>query len=103
MKQSGEISDDIFGPATHGPFFPHCNLVVFNVQYNGITGNVPTRQVRCSKMNAFLLNENQMTGVVNASLNDFLAGRKYCDLSGNKWTCPLPSSASGHCKAACQN
>jgi len=99
---SGPIPDTIFGPEKLPPFFPKASLKVFNLRYNAITGDIPTRIVHTQSMVSLLLGGNNMTGAVDSSLQDFLTHRKYCDLSGNDWTCPLPDGVAAACGAVCK-
>merc|ERR1712072_435097 len=85
---SGEIPETLFGPEKVKPFAPSDNLKVFNLRNNAISGIIPTRVTHAATMISLLLGGNNMTGVIDDSLDSFLTSRKYCDLSGNTWTCP---------------
>jgi hypothetical protein len=99
---TGPIPDSLFGPEHIGPFAPTNNLQVLNLRYNAITGDVPTRVTRAATLKSFLVGGNNMTGVVDKSLSSFLDSRKYCDMSGNTWTCPLPDGVADKCQAVCK-
>lgn len=97
---TGTIPEAMFGPATLPPFYPALNLQTFNAEYNQLTGAIPSRVSRGSVMSTFMLGFNQMTSIPE-SLASWLDGRKYCDLEGNKWACPIPAGVSENCKAYC--
>ena len=99
---TGTIPETLFGPATVAPFAPTINLKVFNLRYNAITGGIPTRVARAASLVSFLIGGNNMTGVVDKGLGPFLDARKYCDMSGNHWGCPLPTGVAAKCQAVCQ-
>merc|ERR1719230_164803 len=99
---SGPIPESFFGPAKLDPFAPADALKVLNLRYNQITGGIPEHITRAQRMISILLTGNNMTEVIPESLGTFLSSRKYCDLSGNSWTCPLPSSVADKCQAVCK-
>ena len=95
--------DEVSGGATvTPPFAPTVNLKVFNLRYNAITGDVPTRVTRAASLVSFLVGGNNMTGVVDTTLGPFLDARKYCDMAGNQWKCPLPEGVAAKCQAVCK-
>merc|ERR1711934_430938 len=99
---TGPIPETIFGPEKLPIFAPADSLKVFNLRYNKITGSIPSRIVRAESMVSVLLGGNNMPGVVDSDLGDFLSSRKYCDLSGNVWACPLPDGVADKCQAVCE-
>lgn len=101
-KLSGPIPETLFGPEKLGPFAPVDGLKVFNLRYNAITGDIPTRVTRAAAMVSFLTGGNNMTGSIDSDLGLWLTSRKYCDLSGNTWACPLPSGVADKCQAVCK-
>jgi len=101
-KLSGPVPETIFGPEKLDPFAPTDSLKVFNLRYNAFTGDLPTRMSRASILISALFGGNNMTGVISADTGKFLVSRKYCDLSGNTWTCPLPAGVADKCQAICK-
>merc|ERR1712196_688554 len=99
---SGAIPETLFGPENPGPFAPTDNLKVFNLRYNAISGGIPARIIHASTMISILLGGNNMTGVIDGALDSWLTSRKYCDLSGNSWSCPLPKGVGAKCQAVCK-
>ena len=101
-RLTGVIPETLFGPAKVAPFAPTVNLKVFNLRYNSITGAIPSRVTRAESLISFLVGGNNMTGAVPKSLGPFLDARKYCDLAGNHWSCPLPEGVADKCQAVCK-
>lgn len=99
---SGSIPEDLFGPETLPPFYPALNIQTFNAEYNQLTGPIPTRITRGNVMRTFMVGFNQMDSIPE-SVNDWLTGRKYCDLEGNDWACPVNTAVSKNCKAYCSS
>jgi len=101
-KLSGDIPESMWGPEHRDPFANDIGLKVFNLRYNAITGNFPSRMPRAVKLVSALFGGNNMTGVISDDEGSFLTSRKYCDLSGNTWTCPLPNGVAEKCQAICK-
>jgi len=99
---SGDVPESMFGPEHQDPFAPDNNLKVLNLRYNAVTGPLPSRMLRAAKMVSALFGGNNMTGVISDEEGAFLTARKYCDLSGNTWTCPLPKGVAEKCQAICK-
>lgn len=99
---TGSLPEEMFGPATLPPFYPALNLQTFNAQYNQLTGSIPERVTRGNVLTTFMLGYNQMTGIPS-SIADWLDGRKYCDLEGNNWACPIPEGVTANCRAYCKH
>jgi|ERR1711934_244377 len=99
---TGPIPETVFGPEKLGPWAPNDNLKVLNLRSNALTGDIPSRMTRADRMVSMLLGGNNMTGTIDDSLGSFLTSRKYCDLSGSVWTCPLPSGVADACQAICK-
>merc|ERR1711865_70872 len=99
---TGIIPDSMFGPEHLGPFAPADNLMVLNLRYNHLSGDIPARISRAVSMESILLGGNNMTGTIDKSLGPWLTKSKYCDLAGNDWACPLPDGVAAHCQAVCK-
>jgi hypothetical protein len=99
---TGTIPDTLFGPEKPGTFAPSVNLKVLNLRYNSLTGNIPSRITRDNIMVSMLVGGNKMSGTVDPVVGKWLSQRKYCDLSGNQWKCPLPAGVADKCQAACK-
>ena len=56
--------------------------------------------LQLAKLNELELNDNQLTGLVPKFDFSQLAANEECDLSDNKFTCPLPPGSS-ECRATC--
>ncbi len=98
---TGSVPEGWFGEATLPIFFPADGLQVLNLRNNQLSGPVPERVSRADTLVALLLNGNAFD-TVPASLHTWLAGRKYCDMSGNAWRCPIPAEAVNNCQASCK-
>merc|ERR1711977_294752 len=99
---TGTIPDTLFGPEKPGTFAPSVNLKVLNLRYNSLTGNIPSRITRDNIMVSMLVGGNKMSGTVDPVVGKWLSQRKYCDLSGNQWKCPLPAGVADKRQAACK-
>merc|ERR1712096_115727 len=99
---TGTISEDLFGPEKIGPFFPTDGLKVLNLRYNQVSGPIPERMTRAAVMVSALFGGNKMTGKISDDMGAFLVKRKYCDLTGNSWSCPLPAGVADKCQAVCK-
>merc|ERR1711988_1770342 len=95
---SGSIPETIFGPEKVSPFDPSDPLKVLNLRYNQVSGQIPSRITRAAKMLSILLGGNNMTGTIASDLGPLLTARKYCDLTGNAWSCPLPDGVADKCQ-----
>jgi Leucine-rich repeat (LRR) protein len=63
-------------------------------------GSIPSSLLQLAKLNELELNHNQLTGLVPKFDFSQLAANQECDLSDNKFACPLPPGSS-ECRAAC--
>ena len=99
---TGSIPDSIFGSENVGPFDPTDNLQVFDLRYNQISGDFPERVLRAATLVSLLLGGNNMTGTISSNMTEFLTSIKYCDLSANDWSCPLPTGVDTACQAVCK-
>ena len=99
---SGGIPESMFGPVTEPPFSPEHVLKVLDVSYNKLTGALPTRMARETRLVSFLVAGNALTGTVDKDTGALLAQIKYCDMTGIKFDCPMPAGVQTNCKAVCK-
>jgi len=99
---SGGIPESMFGPATEPPFSPEHVLKVLDISYNKLTGALPTRMARETRLVSFLVAGNALTGTVDKDTGALLAQIKYCDMTGIKFDCPMPAGVQTNCKAVCK-
>lgn len=100
---TGAIPETLWGPATLPVFHPQDNLQVFNVRNNQLTGALPMRLTRCNNLLAILVNGNNMDSIPSdPSMTSFLQFRKYCDLTGNSWACPVDPAVVSNCRVSCK-
>jgi hypothetical protein len=99
---TGEIPATLFGPENPAPFAPVISLKVFNLRYNMLSGSLPETMKNDQVLVSMLVGGNRMNGVISPALGSYLSQRKYCDMSGNAWTCPMPSNAAKSCQAICK-
>lgn len=82
---SGVIPEEFFGPPTLPIFYPPYNLQVLDLSWNGLTGGIPTRILRCDSMRSLLFVGNKMSGSVSDTMDTYLSHLKYCDTTGQKF------------------
>ena len=103
-KLKGTIPDTWFGPKNPSPFDPILGLQILNLEYNQLTGSIPTRLNNLHRLTTLLLDYNELSGsITDTVLSHWLGTRKYCSLGGNNFTCPIPQSVIDTCQAECHN
>ena len=99
---TGAIPNTWFGPKNPTPFDPILGLQVLNLGYNKLTGVMPYKLDNMHLLTTLLLDYNDMSGVLPSGLlSTWLGSRKYCNIAGNNFTCPLPAGVDKACKAVC--
>jgi protein brassinosteroid insensitive 1 len=99
---TGSIPNTWFGPKNPSPFDPILGLQVLNLGYNKLTGVMPYKLDNMHLLTTLLLDYNDMSGVLPSGLlSTWLGSRKYCNIAGNNFTCPLPAGVDKACQAVC--